>query len=106
MLLTPEDHQWRPEQTANQTLIEAIAKAHCWQEQIESGEYVGIEDLAQAVGVDRTYIGRMLRLTSLAPDIVEAILRGEEPEGISLRRLQKGLPVGWREQRERWYPRG
>jgi len=48
----------------------------------------------------------MLRLTSLAPDIVEAILRGEEPEGISLRRLQKALPVGWREQRERWYRGG
>ena len=69
--------------------------------QIESGEYTGIEDLAQALGVDRTYVGRMLRLTSLAPDIIEAILRGDEAEGISLRKLQKGLPLCWRNQ-----PRG
>ncbi len=44
-----------------------------------------------------TYVGRMLRLTSLAPDIVEAILRGDEPDGISLRKLQKNLPVRWDE---------
>ena len=92
-----------PERKANQTLIEAIAKAHRWQEQLESGEYPSIEDLAQSLGVDRTYVGRMLRLTSLAPDIVEAILRGDlsrrsiaktdEPEGISLEKLRRNLPV-------------
>ena len=92
-----------PERDANQPLIEAIAKAHRWQEQIEAGEYAGIEDLAQAVGVDRTYAGRLLRLTSLAPDIGEAILRGDEPDGVSLRRLQKGLSVCWQEQREKWH---
>ena len=42
----------------------------------------------------------MLNLTALAPDIVEAILRGDEPEGISLRELQNGLPVYWGKQRE------
>jgi len=72
------------ERDANQTLIEAIAKAHRWQEPLESGEYPSLEDIAQAVGVDRTYVGRMLRLTSLALDIVEAILRGSEPEGMTL----------------------
>jgi len=93
----------------NRTLIEAIAKAHHWQEQLESGEYPSIEDLARAVGVDRTYVGRMLRLTSLAPDIIEAILRGDEPArrsgaktGLSLRKLQKNLPARWDEQRKRW----
>jgi hypothetical protein len=72
--------------------------AHRWQEQLESGQYAGLEDLAAANGVDRTYVGRMLRLTSLAPGIVERILTGDEPEGISLRRLQKDLPVVWKEQ--------
>ncbi len=91
-----------PERDANQTLIEAIAKAHRWQEQLESGQYAGVEDLAQALDVDRTYAGRILRLTSLAPDIIEAILRGDEPNGISLRKLQKNLPVQWDEQRKAW----
>ncbi len=52
--------------------------------------------------MDRSYVGRMLRLTSLAPDIVEAIIRGEEPEGVSLRQLHAGVPLCWQEQRERW----
>ena len=44
----------------------------------------------------------MLRLTSLAPDIIEAILRGDEPEGLSLEKLRKNLPMRWDEQRERY----
>jgi len=77
-----------------------IAKGHLWQAQLESGEYASVEDLAHAVGCDRTYVGRMLRLTSLAPDIIEAILRGDEPDGLSLEKLRKNLPVRWDEQRK------
>ena len=40
------------------------------------------------------------KLTSLAPDITEAILRGEEPDGLSLENLRKNLPVRWEEQRK------
>jgi hypothetical protein len=57
------------------TLIEAIAKGHRWQAQLESGEYASLEDLAKDVVCDRTYVGRMLRLTSLddtAPVAAEA----------------------------------
>lgn len=69
---------------------------------IESGQYANLEDLAKGLKLDRSYVGRMLRLTSLAPDIVEAIVRGKEPEGISLRQLRDGVPLSWQEQRERW----
>ncbi len=84
---------------ANRTLIEAIAKGYRWQSQLELGEYASLEDQARDVGVDRTYVGRMLRLTSLAPDIIESILRGDEPDGLSLEKLRKNLPVRWDEQR-------
>ena len=87
---------------ANRTLIEAIARAFQWQEQLESGQYANLDDLARAAGVDRSYIGRLLRLTSLAPDIIEAILAGDEPDGMSLEKLRKKLPVSWEEQRETW----
>ena len=90
---------------ANRTLIEAIAKGHRWQAQLESGEYPSLEDLAHAVGCDRTYVGRMLRLTSLAPDIIEAILKGDEPKDISLAKLRKKLPMRWDEQRTMWLKR-
>ena len=69
---------------------------------MESGEYPSIEDLAKDIGCDRTYVGRMLRLTSLAPDIVEAILRGDEPDGLSLEKLSKNLPVRWDLQRHQF----
>lgn len=99
MVLTRgDDGQTTPDRETNGSLVSALAKAYHWQEQLESGEYAGLEDLAAANGVDRTYVGRMLRLTSLAPGIVERILGGDEPEGVSLRRLWKNLPAIWVEQ--------
>ena len=91
-----------PERDANQTLIEAIAKAHLWQEQLESGQYASLEQLAAAHGVDRSYVGRILRLTSLSPEIVELILDGKEPNGLSLRKLLKGFNLDWQVQRKDW----
>lgn len=82
----------------NGTLVSALAKAYRWQEQLESGEYASLEDLATANGVDRTYVGRNLRLTSLAPEIVERILDGDEPEGISLAKRRNDLRMVWEEQ--------
>jgi hypothetical protein len=102
----PNMHSADENTRVNQALIEAIAKGYHWQAQLESGKYPSIEDLAQAVGVERSYIGRMLRLTSLAPDFIEAILCGDQPDGLSrrsrqakselsLEKLRKNLPVWW-----------
>ena len=66
--------QHTPEREANGTLDTALAKAHRWQEQLESGQYDGLEDLAAANGVDRTYVARILKLTSLSPKWSCAIL--------------------------------
>ena len=87
-----------PERESNGTLLSALAKGYRWQEQLESGQYTSLEDLAAANGVDRTYVGRILRLTSLAPEIVQRILSGDEPEGISLAKLRMKLPMLWEEQ--------
>ena len=59
-----------------------------------------ITELAEALKLDRSYVGRILRLTLLAPDIIEAILRGAEPSGLSLARLTKEIPMLWEEQRK------
>ena len=87
------------ERETNGSLVSALAKAYRWQEQLESGEYASLEDLAAANGVDRTYVGRILRLTSLAPEIVERILNGNEPAGVSLAKLRNDLAVVWEAQR-------
>ena len=52
--------------------------------------------------VNAGYMSRVLRLTLLAPDIVEAILDGRQPEGMRLEDLLEAFPVEWVEQRSRW----
>jgi len=80
-------------------LIIAIARAHRWKALLESGTYPSIDALAAAVKLDRSYVGRILRLTLLAPDIIQAILQGTEPSGLSLEKLTKTFPDDWDEQR-------
>ncbi len=66
---------------------------------LESGQFRSMEELAHAVKLDSSYVGRILRLTLLAPDIIMAILEGREPSGLSLGKLMKTLPSDWVEQR-------
>ena len=66
----------------------------------ESGEVNSISALATRFHVDHSYVARTLRLASLAPDIVESIVRGDEPDGLTLGRLMKGFHIPWREQRQ------
>jgi hypothetical protein len=84
----------------NHALVVALARAWQWQEALESSQYSTIGELAKANQVDRTYVSRVLRLTSLAPDLVESLLAGNDCEGLSLRQLLKGIPLLWNQQRE------
>ncbi len=81
-------------------LVKAVARAHRWQEILDAGEVGSIRELAKRLRVDRSYVARILRLTLLAPDIIETILAGKEPSGLSLARLTKTLPILWDEQRK------
>ena len=80
-------------------LAVAVARAHRWQVLLEQGRFKSISELADVVGVDRGYVGRLLNLTLLAPDIVGKIMVGLEPAGVSLRQLTKTMPARWDEQR-------
>ena len=78
----------------------ALARAFRWQKMIETGQAESNSDLARKLKLDQSYIARIIRLTSLAPDIVEAILTGQEPDGLSLRSLRRDVPLSWEAQRE------
>jgi hypothetical protein len=80
-------------------MVKAIARAFRWRDMLESGEYATIREIANAEKINETYVGRLLRLTLLAPDIVEAIVGGRQPAGLTLPVLMKPMPASWREQR-------
>lgn len=61
--------------------------------------YSTLEELASSKKIAVSYVRRMLRLNSLAPDIVEAILNNDAPAHLSLRTLYRGIPLNWAEQR-------
>jgi hypothetical protein len=83
---------------AYSALVLAVIRGHRWKELLESGRYPSIDALAVRMGVDSSYVGRHLNLALLAPDIVEAILTGREPDGLTLGKLYQA-PVLWEEQR-------
>jgi hypothetical protein len=83
-----------------EALVIAIARAHRWQKLLDEGKFESISDLAREIGLDPSFAARLLRLTLLAPDIVEAILTGDEPSGLSLTTLTKQLPLLWNDQKE------
>ena len=84
----------QPRRTDN-TLVKALARAFRWKRMLESGEFATIAELAEREGIAPSYMTRVLRLTLLAPDIVEAILDGTHGPEVTLARVLERFPVEW-----------
>ena len=87
----------------NPAMVKALARAFRWKRMLDDGCYASICEIATAEKIDRGYVGSILRLTLLAPDIVEAILDGRQPEELALPALLKPFPVAWGQQRTNWF---
>lgn len=98
LVITPDGTNERPRPRTDSALVKALARAHRWQRMLESGRFASIAKLAAAEKIDRPYLCRMLRLALLAPEIIEAIFGGSQPEEITLDKLLKPLPSGPVEQ--------
>ena len=83
---------------ADPALVKALARAFRYQRLLDEGRYASISEMAAAERIDRDYLGRILHLTLLSPDIVEGILDGRQPEGMSLAVLMRPFPSAWVEQ--------
>jgi hypothetical protein len=93
---------WIPAPTrVDSTLVKAIVRAHRWRDMLESGDYATVRDLAKAEVINESYLGRVLRLTLLAPKIIEAILEGRQPANLELDDLMQLFPIEWDRQLER-----
>ena len=80
------------------TLIKAVARAYRWRKILEAGDMGTIAELAESEKVSPSYLTRVMRLTLLAPDIIEAILDGNPPSVGMTDLLDPMTPV-WAEQR-------
>jgi hypothetical protein len=83
-------------------ILQALGRAFSWADILESGQIKSISELARTLDVDGSYVARILKLTTLAPDIVEALINGEEPNGLSLAKLTQTFPEDWAEQRSQF----
>ena len=81
-------------------LIRAVAQGRVWFEQLKSGEFETIREIARSHNTDGENVSRTIRLAFLAPDIVKAILEGRQPPELTAFHLKRvrTLPLSWDEQ--------
>jgi hypothetical protein len=79
-------------------MIKALGRAFRWRKLLETGLFATVEEMAAAEKINPSYVSRVLRLTLLAPDIVDAILEGRQPVSMTMAVLMRPFAVGWGEQ--------
>lgn len=89
-----------PRSNMDNVLVKALARGFRWRKLLDNGTYSTIKELAAKERGDVTYIAEVLRLTLLAPDLVEIILDGRQPSEWQLRRFRKTFPIEWQAQRD------
>ena len=87
---------------ADPALVKALARAFRYQRLLDEGRYASITEMAAGEKIERGYLGCLMRLTLLAPPVVEAILNGRQPDRTTLPRLMEGVPAAWDAQRHRF----
>ncbi len=83
---------------ADPALVKALARAFRYQRMLDQGRYGSVTEMAAAERIERGYLGSLLRLTLLAPNLIEVILDGQRLDGLTLPRLLGGLPAIWTDQ--------
>lgn len=84
---------------ADPSLLKALGRAFRWKRMLEDGTVASVSDIARVEKIDRGYAGSVLRLTLLAPEIVEAILEGRAGQAATLPRLIEPWPIIWQDQK-------
>jgi hypothetical protein len=98
LVATPDGAAWAPRPRVDNAMVKALARAFRWRKMLDTDVHATLEDLARAKGMHATYLSRVLLLTLLAPEIVEAILDGRQPAELQLDDLLDGFPVEWDSQ--------
>ena len=88
-----------PRARVDSALVKALGRAFRWRRLLDTGAYATIEEIATAEGINPSYVSRVLRMTLLAPDLVEAALAGRQPAGMTLAWAMGAWPGEWEGQR-------
>lgn len=83
-------------------MIRTLGKAFYWQRLLDSGEVENATELARRFRLEPGWVAEVLRMTRLAPDIVQAIVDGRQPRHLNLHALrgrQAEVPLDWQAQR-------
>lgn len=91
---------------ADPALVKALARAFRYQRLLDEGRFASISEMAAEERIERGYLGSLLRLTLLAPDIVEAMLNGRQPKSLQLSQVAENFSVSWEAQRQAFLMRG
>lgn len=94
-----------PRPRVDGTLVKALARAFRWRRLLEEGHYATVQEIACAEAINPSYVSRVLRLTLLAPEIVEAVLDGPQSPELTADKLMRSFPVLWDQQASSWAPR-
>jgi hypothetical protein len=98
LVVTPDGAEWAPRPRIDNAMVKALARGFRWRRMLDTGVHGTIDDLAKSKGIAKTYVSQLLRLTLLAPEIVEAILDGRQPAELQLDDLLAGFPLEWNRQ--------
>ena len=100
LILTPDGKPGRTSlrERPDSALLKALARGFRWQKMLREGDYQTLEDIADAENINPSYVSRLLRMTLLAPEIVEAILAGTQPAGVTRAKVMKPFPMEWQRQ--------
>jgi hypothetical protein len=91
-VVTPDGAEWAPQPRVDNAMVKALARAFRWRKMLDEGVHATVEELATSKGIAKTYVSQVLRLTLLAPEILEAILDGRRPAHLQLDDLLDGYP--------------
>jgi hypothetical protein len=97
-ILPPEDAGLPGSQSQDPHVLRAIARAWKWRRQLEEGEMAGVQDIAVREKISDQYVGRMIRLAFLAPEVLEALVVKRRPPAISINEMVEVAKLPWGEQ--------
>ena len=100
LILTPDGTPASPPSRArpDSALLKALARGFRWKKMLQEGDFQTLEEIADAENINPSYVSRLLRMTLLSPEIVEAILAGRQPPGLTMATAMKPFPVAWEHQ--------